>query len=103
MTFIRKEKENNINLLLLLLAVPLIFGIISIIAVYNQTINLKHGITDMKVEMRKIESESAGLNDRLFGIFDPKKVEEFAKERGLVKEAKPSYLEVTPWALASHF
>ena len=103
MTFVKKEKRNSINLLLLLLTAFLIFGIILIVGAYNKTVNLKHGIADMKAEMRKIETDSAGLKEQLFGIFEAQKVESLAKERGLVKETRPSYLEETPWALASHF
>ena len=103
MTFVKEKKKNIVNLLLALLALPLIFAIISIIAVYNQTVNLKHGIVDMKTEIQKTETASAELKEKLFAIFDAQKVEMIVAERGLVKESNQHYLEVNTWVLASHF
>lgn len=102
MTFVRKEKLNLANILLLAVIFPLIISIIYLIALYNQTVNLKHGIADMRAETQKLEASAAGYKDKVFALFDPGKVETLARERGLVKETKPAYLEVNQWALASH-
>lgn len=91
------------NILLIFLGAPAILGFIYVIILYNQTVDLKHSIADMKAETQKIEVQSADLKDQYFAIFDPAKVESTAKARGLVKENKPAYLESNTWALASHF
>jgi len=102
MTFVRSEKQNISNILLIIFGALLVFGFIYLIAVYNQMVNLRHGISDMRAETQKLGVQSAELKDQLFKIFDPSKVEALAKDRGLVKENKPSYLETNQWALASH-
>lgn len=100
MTFIKSEKHST--LLFIMLALPLILAILGLIVLYNQTVNLKHGITDLKTNVQQIGGDTAALKDRFFSIFDPQKVVSLAKAQGLVKEAKPSYLEVNSWVLASH-
>ncbi len=102
MTTVRSEKQNISNILLIILGGLLIFGFIYLIAVYNQLVNLRHGISDMRAETQKLGVQSAELKDQLFKIFDPGKVEALAKDRGLVKESKPNYLEANQWELASH-
>jgi cell division protein FtsL len=100
MTFIRSEK--NSTLLFAALIFILISTIVALIMFYNQTVNLKHGITDLKTDIQQAAAETASLKDRVFGIFDPQKVDALAKEQGLVKETRPSYIEVNSWVLASH-
>lgn len=100
MTFIKSEKHNT--LLFIMLGLPLILAMLGLIMLYNQTVNLKHGITDLKADIQQVEADTATLKERFFAIFDPQKVVSLAKAQGLVKEAKPSYLEVNSWVLASH-
>lgn len=102
MTFVRTEKQNISNILLIVLGLVLVVGFIYLIVAYNQMVNLRHGISDMRADIQKFGAQSAELKDKLFQTFDPGKVEALAKERGLVKETKPSYLETNQWALASH-
>lgn len=87
----------------MLFSIALVFGIISLIAVYNQSVNLKHEISLMKNQMQQIQAANAGLQDKLFSLFDPAKVAEFSAKQGLVKEKAPQYLPIESWALASHF
>ncbi len=100
MTFIKSEKHNT--LLFTALAFLLISAIVALIMLYNQTVNLKHGITDLKSDVQTMAAETASLKDKVFAIFDPQKVDILAKGQGLVKETRPNYLEVNSWMLASH-
>lgn len=102
MTFVKSEKRNIANFLLIIFGALLLLGFIFLITAYNQMVNLRHGISDMRVETQKLGIQSAELKDQLFQTFDPSKVEILAKNRGLVKEKKPSYIETNQWALASH-
>ncbi len=99
MTFVRSEK--NYKLIFIMLALTLALAMVGLILLYNRTVNLKHGIADMKSDIQGVGAETASLKERFFAIFDPQKVEELAKAQGLVKEKKPTYLEVNPWVLAS--
>lgn len=100
MTFIKSEK--NSTLLYIALAFISISMVVALIMVYNQTVNLKHGITDLKSGVQQVAAETASLKDKVFTMFDPQKVDTLAKEQGLIKEIRPNYLEVSPWVLASH-
>lgn len=100
MTFIRSEKHNTI--LFVVLGLPLIFTVIILVMFYNQTVNLKHSITDLKTDIQQTATETASLKDQVFSIFDMQKVGDLAKSQGLVKEVHPNYLEVNSWVLASH-
>jgi hypothetical protein len=87
----------------MILGAMLLCGFIYLIIAYNQMVNLRHGISDMRAEMQRLGAESASLKDKLFETFDPSGVEALAKQQGLVREKKPSYLETDQWSLASHF
>lgn len=100
MTFIRSEKHNT--LLFTALVLILISTIVALIMLYNQTVNLKHGITDLTSNIQQVAADTASLKDGVFAIFDPQKVDALAKKEGLVRESRPSYLEVNSWVLASH-
>lgn len=84
------------------LAFLLISTIVAVIMLYNQTVNLKHGITDIKADVQRVAAETASFKDGVFSIFDPQKVGALAKKQGLIKESRPNYLEVNSWVLASH-
>jgi cell division protein FtsL len=75
---------------------------IALVVIYNQTVNFKHSITDLKTSIQQTASETASFNDQVFSIFDLRKVGELAKSQGLVREVHPNYLEVNSWVLASH-
>ena len=100
MTFISSEKNNTI--FFVVFALPLLAMIAVLIMFYNQTVNLKHSITDLKADIQQAATETASLKDQVFAIFDPQKVGDLAKSQGLVKEVHPNYLEVNSWVLASH-
>ena len=84
------------------LAFLLVSAIVGLIMLYNQSVNLKHSITDLKSDIQKVATETASLNDKVFSIFDPQKVDALAKGQGLVRETRPNYLQVNSWVLASH-
>lgn len=80
----------------------LVFGVIFLINTYAETVDLKHGISEMKSNLQKVESENILLKERYFAIFEESKVAEFASVKGLVKDEKPQYVEQSRWELASH-
>ncbi len=80
----------------------LVFGVIFLINTYAETVNLKHGISELKSNLNKVESENILLKERYFALFEEAKVEQFANAKGLVRDEKPQYVEQSRWELASH-
>jgi hypothetical protein len=73
-----------------------------LVVLYNQTVNIDHGLEKAKTEIQKLQAGNAELQDVLFGFFDDTKVELFAKENNLIKEKNPQYIETDgQWEFAS--
>lgn len=100
------SKEKRIKKLPLLVILTsfasLVFGVIFLINTYAETVNLKHGIGELKSNLNKIESENIVLKEKYFSLFEEEKVEQFASSKGLVRNEKPQYVEQSRWELASH-
>ena len=100
------SKEKKINKLPLLIILgsflSLVFGVIFLINTYAETVDLKHGISELKSNLQKVESENILLKEKYFSLFEEVKVEQFASAKGLIKDEKPQYVEQARWDLASH-
>jgi len=100
------SKEKKINKLPLLIILgsflSLVFGVIFLINTYAETVDLKHGISELKSNLQKVESENILLKEKYFSLFEEVKVEQFASAKGLIKDEKPQYVEQARWELASH-
>ena len=105
MTIIQSQKDNTIFRLTLTLIVGAI--VVSggmLVFLYNRSVNLQHAMSDMTSEIKKLQTQSAELQDNTFAIFSTARVEAFAAEHGLVKDKNPQYLNVDPqWFLASRY
>ena len=99
-----KEKRIKRFPLLIILTsfVSAVFGVIFLINTYAGTVELKHGVADLKSNLQKIESENILLKERYFSLFEESKVNQFASAKGLTKDEKPQYVEQSRWELASH-
>lgn len=80
----------------------LVFGVIFLINTYAEAVDLKHDISELKLNLQKVESENILLKEKYFSLFEEVKVEQFAGVKGLVKDEKPQYVEQSRWELASH-
>lgn len=102
MTAIKPNKNKLFsNKLLVLFCAPLFLGIVWLVALYNQTVNIGHGIEEMNADLKKLQGETAELQDTMFNSFSGERIEAFAKENRLIKEKTPEYLEINDqWAFA---
>lgn len=103
MTVIKPNKGKSFwNKLLVFSCVPLLAGIAWLVLLYNQTVNIGHGLEKASADLRKLQGQTAELQDTLFNFFDGKRIEVFAKENRLIKEKNPEYLEInSQWVFAS--
>ena len=107
MTLIQpKQQKNFYRIIMGMMCLLLLVGIVSLIVVYNRTVDLQHGVVDMKSKFDKAQTANAELKDQVFAVLDGNHLKAFAEERSLVKDQKPQYVESSPrteWALASHY
>ena len=96
-----KEKK-TLTRLLFILAVPLLGGVVGLVMLYNQTVNVQHAVDGLRADLQEIQTNNAELKERFFGLFDRASIEQFVQERNLIKERNPEYLTVKEqWAVAS--
>jgi hypothetical protein len=99
-----KEKKIKKFPLLIILGsfASLVLGVIFLINTYAEAVDLKHGISELKLNLQKVESENILLKEKYFSLFEEAKVDQFASAKGLIKDEKPQYVEQSRWELASH-
>lgn len=104
MTSIQPNKEKTLSVkIIALLGVTLLFGVIFLIALYNQTVNLEHEIKAARDEVQNIQAENAEYKDKIFNLLSAKNIESIAAERQLVKEKEPEYIQAHRWAVVSQY
>lgn len=106
MTLIQPNKEQSLlNWLLIGLIVTATFGVIWLIFLYNQTVMLAHGATEMREEAKIIDTRSSELKSAMFTLFDAERVRTIAEGAGMVNDRTPDYARITinEWLAASHF
>jgi len=102
MTLIQPNKQKKFFTKIAIAAfVPVVGGIFWLIILYNQNVNLTHNLDERKTELQSLEANNAELKEQFFALFTASNVEQFAKERGLIKEKNPRYFKVDePWVFA---
>ncbi|MDO8516220.1 MAG: hypothetical protein Q7S28_03155 [bacterium] len=104
MTFIKPNLYTDIlTRVIVALVIPVIAGVVWVIIIYNQTVSLHRNVSRMETEMKSLEADNADLKDRIFTLFDTDHVRALAASRGLIQEKKPTYIESSPWVIASHY
>ncbi len=99
----KEKKFKKLPILIVLTSfLSLVFSVVFLISAYAGTVDLKHGITDLKSNLQKIEAENILLKEKHFSLFEESNVNEFALSKGLVRDEKPQYIEQSRWELASH-
>lgn len=103
MTLIQPNRQNIfLNLSLIMLGVCVLFAVIWLILLYNETVSLAHGISDMRDAVKRTEIENSELKGRIFALFDPDRAALFASERGMVADRSPEYSPIiSEWVVAS--
>ena len=105
MTFIKNRREGfSLNKFSIIGVIPLVLGVIWLIILYNQIVNLDHEVSAMKNEVKKVEASTAELKEQVFAFFDTSDLESLKSERGLVEERKPEYFDLNAqWAIATQY
>ena len=98
MTVIQPNKSNkNIIYLFLGLGILVFLGVSAAVAIYSQTVNLKHDIIGLSSELEALKLNNAELKNDFYKLTDQKVLEAVAKERGLIQDKNPK------WVFASQF
>lgn len=108
MTIIKPQSHASffIRYMLLILLFLLIASGVMLVFLYNRAVNWEQALRASAVETKRLQTENAELQDRLFSLFANARVEALATEYGLVKDKSPRYLTVPEsyrWFLASQY
>ncbi len=105
MTFIKNRKEGfSLNKFLIIGVIPLVLGVVWLIILYNQIVNLNHEVSVMRSDIKNIEASTAELKEKTFAFFNTSALESLKSDRGLVEERKPEYFDLNAqWVIASQF
>lgn len=95
MTFIQPNKKSIFfRLFLVLVVAGLMGGTFWLIVLYNQTVNLNHGIAAAKAELDSIGAENTALNNQIITTLgNTGQLNAIATSDGLVV-AKPQYVSI---------
>lgn len=88
------------HLILIFFVVILVSGAFSLIFLYNRSVNMEHSISAAQGELRRIQTARAEIQDKIFGLSSDTNLQKLSKERNLVKDKNPRYLEVSQSAVA---
>lgn len=55
------------------------------ISIYNQTVNLKHTLSDSQDQLQELKAASADLKNQLYQLTDSRNLIQLMEDRGLVK------------------
>ncbi len=98
MTVIQPNRAaKNIVYLFLGLGILVFLGVSAAVAIYSQTVDLKHDIIGLSSELEEIKLKNAELKNSFYKITDRKILDAVAKERGLIQDNFPK------WVFASQF
>ena len=104
MTILQPHKKITIfTKLVIALVILLVFEVVSLVMLSNQTVNLRHEVLKMNLEIQRAENDNAGIKDKISALFNNQSLEDFLAKRALVQEKTPEYLEVNQkWAIVSY-
>ena len=100
MTLIQPNQKSSIHLILVFFLVILVSGAFSLVFLYNHSVNIEHSISAAQGELRRIQTARAEIQDKIFGLSSDTNLQKLSKERNLVKDKNPRYLEVSQSAVA---
>lgn len=100
MTILEPNRSRfSINLLPFALALVLIGLAVFSIYLYNQNVGLRHLISQNSRELQSQVVKNSDLKNQYYQVLSAKAVESVAREKGLVREKNPQYLESKPLTL----
>lgn len=98
MTVIQPNKATkNVLYLFLGLGILVFLGVSAAVAIYSQTVDLKHDIIGLSSELEEMKLKNAELKNSFYQITDQKVLGDLAESRGLIQDKNPK------WVFASQF
>jgi len=102
MTFIHPAKQSALTKFLIALIAASVLCSLGLVVIYNNIVNMEHGISSMRQELKKAQAENIALKEGIFALFDSSKFNEII-DVNLVQEKNPDYFEISQrWAFAPH-
>lgn len=101
MTYIQPNHQKNIlNLVIGGLIFLLLGGVFSLVALYNNVVNLDHNIAAAKAAADSIGAQTSALNNQVIAALGNIQSSDLASADGLVQDNHPQYFS-TSWPIAS--
>jgi cell division protein FtsB len=103
MTYIQPNHAKKVlNLILAGLAIASVVGVFSLIALYNNIVDLNHSISSAKTELDSVGAKNTTLNNQIVGALHSIQSNSMAAERGLIENNHPQYVSFNQsWPIAS--
>ena len=104
MTILRPHKKITLlTKLLIVLVIPFALEIVFLVKLSNQTVNLRHEMSKINLEIQNAQNENVEIKDKIFTLFNNQNLADFSQTHGLVQDKNPEYLEVNQkWAVVSY-
>lgn len=93
MTIIQPNKNFVFNPTLILLAAFLIFMAVFGVQLYNQNVKLRHAISESQKNLQEQSALNADFKNKYYQLLNNLNIETIAKQKGLVPDKNPTYLE----------
>lgn len=97
MTVIQPNKIKSVLAIIIGLSLVLFLVAFVNIYVYSKTVSLKYDASKLEKNLESLRVENAELKNDLYQLVDLKKLENLAKEKGMIQDKNPQ------WAFASRF
>lgn len=97
MTIIQPNKYEDVKKLAVILGVVLVVAFLGMMAVFIQTVSLRHDVEAARKMLEEIAVENAELKNEYYALVDAEHLLTLAEERGFVQDRNPQ------WAFASPF
>lgn len=103
MTIIQPKIKSRLdNYVGIFIALLLVMGMLYIYE-YNHFVSLRHEIGVLDKEIIDLQAKDSDLKNELYALISPAKLEATGKQKGLVIEKNPDYLNIdTPWASTAY-
>jgi hypothetical protein len=94
MTYIQPNRNNNLlNRIIAGLALCSVLGVFWLIALYNNTVDLNHGIATLKAKLDSVGADNTSLNNQVIAALGSIQSGGLAAQDGLVQDNHPQYYQ----------
>ena len=101
MTYIHTDHSKNIlNRVLAGLVFTSLVGVVWLVMLYNNVVNLDHTITAAKTQLDSIGAQTTVLNNQVVAALGSIQSNDLATQNGLVQDNHPQYFSQS-WPIAS--